>query len=60
MGKTEEVRIPTSVDDAKAFLLQSDAKGNNLYDHLADVIAKLLEQKPQQAFQNFENLSSGI
>eukprot|EP01116_Phalansterium_solitarium_P019158 TRINITY_DN5268_c0_g2_i1.p1 TRINITY_DN5268_c0_g2~~TRINITY_DN5268_c0_g2_i1.p1 ORF type:complete len:485 (-),score=139.57 TRINITY_DN5268_c0_g2_i1:849-2303(-) len=49
-----------SFEDAKAFLLQSDSNGANLYDHLSDVLLKLIESRPTGALQNFENISNEV
>lgn len=49
-----------SYEDAKAFLLQSDSNGANLYDHLSEVLLKLIEERPASALQNFENISSNV
>jgi hypothetical protein len=45
------------LEDAKAFLLQSDATGNNLYNHLSGLILHLLEHRPTNALKNIENIS---
>lgn len=44
-------------EDSKAFLLQTDGNGGSLYDHLSDVVLRLLEQRPKDALQHFENIS---
>ena len=54
------VNIPSSFDDAKAYLLQSNKNGNNLYDHLTDLVLKLFEQKTENAFDLFESISTEV
>lgn len=34
-----------ALEEAKAYLLKSDEKGNNLYEHVTNVLLKLLEQQ---------------
>jgi radial spoke head protein 4A len=51
---------PKVMDEAKAFLMKSDSNGNNLFDHLTDVLLKILEEKPQQAFDVFETISTEV
>lgn len=46
------------LQESIAFLKKSGTNGKNLYDHLSDVIVKLLEQKPDNAYSVFENVSS--
>eukprot|EP01135_Chromosphaera_perkinsii_P010354 Nk52_evm26s2118 gene=Nk52_evmTU26s2118 len=49
------------VDQAKAYLMtKSTVSGTNLYDHLSDVVLKLLEEKPENACDVFEELSYEI
>jgi hypothetical protein len=43
--------------DSIAFLKKSGTNGKSLYDHLSDVIVKILEQKPDNAYSVFENVS---
>jgi hypothetical protein len=60
MNETVTVSIPTSFADAKALLLQSDDSGNSLYNHLTELILKVLETKPKDALKDFENISGEI
>ena len=47
--------------DAKAFLLKaSDKTGLNVYDHLANVITKLLDERPDNAVDLLESLSAEV
>ena len=41
-------------------VLQEDSGGNNLYEHLVSVLAKLMLDKPNNAFENFELISSEL
>eukprot|EP00128_Syssomonas_multiformis_P015844 Colp12_sorted_trinity150504_noHs@29147 len=46
---------------AKAFLLQNSSKSNaNLYDHLSDVLLKVLEERPENAIDIFESISQEV
>lgn len=49
-----------AINDAKAFLLQTDANGHNLYDHLSEVLLKVLEHRPDNALLNLENISAEV
>lgn len=42
--------------EAKAYLAQN-AGGNNLYDHLSEVLLKLISERPNQSHELFEHLS---
>ena len=47
--------------DAKAFLLKaSDKTGLNVYDHLANVITKLQDERPDNAVDLLESLSAEV
>jgi len=46
-----------TLDEAKAYLKEGKV---NLYDHLSDVILRLLTEKPQNATGLFEQLSCTI
>jgi radial spoke head protein 4A len=47
--------------DAKAFLLKaSDKTGLNVYDHLSNVITKLLDERPDNAADLLEVLSAEV
>jgi hypothetical protein len=48
-----------SLEEAKQFL-KRDVGGHNLYDHLSDVLLKLLVDKPADALESFEHLSAAI
>lgn len=45
------------LQESLAYLKKSNGHGKNLYDHLSDVIVKILEQKPDNAYSLFENVS---
>jgi len=45
---------------AKAFLLQAGPSGLNLYDHLSDLIAKVLDERPQNAAETLEDISRKV
>ena len=54
------VELPGSVEEAKALLMKTDDNGNNVYEHLSDIILSILEQRPKNALQQFENFSSHV
>lgn len=49
-----------SLHDSIAFLQKSNNGGLSLYDHLSDVLLKLLESKPSNAYDAFENISMEV
>jgi hypothetical protein len=51
----------TDILQAKAFLLQaSGATGLNLYDHLSDVLVKVLNERPKDAADSLEAISRKV
>ncbi|PRP83611.1 radial spoke head protein 4 [Planoprotostelium fungivorum] len=54
------ISLPSTIDDAKAALMKSDSNGNNVYDHLTDIILRVLEQQSDDAYSKFEVLSSDV
>ncbi|XP_074616257.1 radial spoke head protein 4 homolog A-like isoform X5 [Acropora palmata] len=55
-GKMQE-----EIDKAKAFLLKtSSASKKNLYDHLGEVLSKILDERPKHCVDIFEDISKGI
>ena len=48
-----------SVEAAKAYLMKANAEGLSLYDHLAEVVSKLLAEKPEDALEQIEAISAG-
>ncbi|XP_039626056.1 radial spoke head protein 4 homolog A [Polypterus senegalus] len=47
--------------NAKAFLLQNSTKSNtNLYDHLTRVLTKILDERPENVVDVFEDISKGV
>jgi radial spoke head protein 4A len=47
----------SSFEEAKQYL-QKESAGTNLYDHLSEVILKLVQEKPQDARELFETVSA--
>lgn len=45
---------------AKAYLKQSNLSGQSLYDHLTDVLMKVVKEKPEDALSAFESLSLSV
>jgi len=50
----------SDVATAKAYLQMDSGNGVSLYDHLASVVAQLLEQQPGDALASFESISSSV
>ncbi|NXN14668.1 RSH4A protein, partial [Indicator maculatus] len=50
-----------AVQNAKAYLLKSSTtSGLNLYDHLANILTKILDEKPTNAVDIIENISKDV
>jgi radial spoke head protein 4A len=50
-----------SLEDVKAYLKSTtNSKGVDLYRHLTEVFSKLLREKPENAYQDFEVFSSFV
>ncbi|XP_067992951.1 radial spoke head protein 6 homolog A-like isoform X1 [Melanerpes formicivorus] len=50
-----------AVQNAKAYLLTSSTtSGLNLYDHLANILTKILDEKPANAVDIIENISKDV
>ena len=49
-----------SLQDSLAYLQKTNSNGHNLYDHLSDVLLRLLENKPANAYDAFENISVDV
>eukprot|EP00742_Colponemidia_sp_Colp-10_P000571 GILJ01000625.1.p1 GENE.GILJ01000625.1~~GILJ01000625.1.p1 ORF type:complete len:473 (+),score=96.00 GILJ01000625.1:42-1421(+) len=45
-----------TVEEAKAFLMK-ESKGDNVYDHLTQVLAKILLERPDNAVESLEQIS---
>lgn len=41
-------------------ILKEDSAGNNLYDHLTETLMKILIERPKNAFDSFELISSDV
>ena len=52
--------LNTDVLDAKAFLLQKNAQGVSVYDHLSRVLAALLAERPAAAVEALEEVSAAV
>ncbi len=49
------------LDQAKAYLLKSSGpSGLNLYDHISQVLNHLLDERPTNAVDDFEQISTDI
>ena len=40
--------------------LKEDTGGNNLYEHITELLVKVLIEKPKRAYENFELLSAEV
>ncbi|XP_049627312.1 radial spoke head protein 4 homolog A [Suncus etruscus] len=50
-----------AVQNAKAYLLKTSCKsGLNLYDHLSNMLIKILDERPENAVDIFENISQDV
>lgn len=49
----------SSVDELRQ-ILKEDASGKNLYDHLTELIMKILLERPKNAYDSFELLSAEV
>lgn len=50
----------TTLEEAKAFLKQECVDGTNLYDHLSDVLLKILVERPENLHDTFESISAAV
>eukprot|EP00051_Salpingoeca_urceolata_P022288 m.359841 g.359841 ORF g.359841 m.359841 type:complete len:491 (-) comp19951_c4_seq2:66-1538(-) len=50
----------TDFESAKAFLLQAGSGGRNVYDHLSEVITRLLDDRPADAVAVLEDVSHTV
>ncbi|ETI40822.1 hypothetical protein F443_13874 [Phytophthora nicotianae P1569] len=48
----------TTLEEAKAFLKKESPDGTNLYDHLGDVLLKIIVERPENLHETFENIST--
>lgn len=48
-----------NIEEAKAYL-QKSSGGTNLYDHLSEVLLKILIEKPENSCESFENISEAV
>ena len=46
--------------EAVTYLQQTSAGGRSLYDHLADVLLNMLEQRPTNPLDTFESFSFNV
>jgi radial spoke head protein 4A len=49
-----------TLEEAKAFLKKDAGDGSNLYDHLSEVLLKILVERPENLRDSFEHLSASI
>lgn len=52
--------IKMDFEKAKAYLSKQNKSGSSLFDHISGIIRKVLEEEPENAFDNFENLSLNV
>lgn len=48
-----------NLEEAKAYL-QKESDGVSLYDHLSDVLLKILVEKPENTCEAFEHISEAV
>uniref|UniRef100_A0A2K5C834 Radial spoke head component 4A n=1 Tax=Aotus nancymaae TaxID=37293 RepID=A0A2K5C834_AOTNA len=53
--------LETTIQNAKAYLLKTSSKsGLNLYDHLSNMLTKILDERPENAVDIIENISQDV
>ncbi|XP_040821409.1 radial spoke head protein 4 homolog A [Ochotona curzoniae] len=53
--------LETAIQNAKAYLIKTSSKsGFNLYDHLSNVLTKVLDERPDDAVDIIENISQDV
>ncbi|KAM9667344.1 radial spoke head protein 4 homolog A isoform 1-T1 [Trichechus inunguis] len=53
--------LEIAVQNAKAYLLKTSSKsGLNLYDHLSNMLTKILDERPENAVEIIENISQDV
>ncbi|XP_004702077.1 radial spoke head protein 4 homolog A isoform X2 [Echinops telfairi] len=53
--------LEIAVQNAKAYLLQTSSKSSlNLYDHLSDMLTKVLDERPENAVEIIESISQDV
>ncbi|XP_049755603.1 radial spoke head protein 4 homolog A isoform X1 [Elephas maximus indicus] len=53
--------LEIAVQNAKAYLLKTSSKsGLNLYDHLSNLLTKILDERPENAVEIIENISQDV
>ncbi|KAI9223271.1 radial spokehead-like protein [Blastocladiella britannica] len=60
-GSPDDIAASAQMRDAKQYLqMHSDRTGFNVYDHLTDLVASLLDKRPKNPADAFEGVSSQI
>ncbi|ETW46243.1 hypothetical protein PFMALIP_05691, partial [Plasmodium falciparum MaliPS096_E11] len=49
-----------SLNNAKDYLKNKNDEGNNVYDHICDIINFIVVEKPEKSYENFELISNHI
>uniref|UniRef100_A0A5F9CJK4 Radial spoke head component 4A n=1 Tax=Oryctolagus cuniculus TaxID=9986 RepID=A0A5F9CJK4_RABIT len=53
--------LETAIRNAKAYLLKTSSRsGFNVYDHLSNVLTKILDERPEDAVDIIENISQDV
>ncbi|XP_062954546.1 radial spoke head protein 4 homolog A [Cynocephalus volans] len=53
--------LEIAIQNAKAYLLKTSSKsGLNLYDHLSNMLTKILDERPENAVDIIENISEDV
>ncbi|KAL8435878.1 hypothetical protein Efla_002122 [Eimeria flavescens] len=50
----------TSAEEVQCLLQKCGASGHNVYDHLTDVVAALVAEKPEDPYEAFERISESV
>eukprot|EP00753_Platysulcus_tardus_P015088 PLAT4773.1.p2 GENE.PLAT4773.1~~PLAT4773.1.p2 ORF type:complete len:444 (-),score=260.47 PLAT4773.1:175-1506(-) len=50
----------STFEEAKAILQKSGSDGASLYDHMAEVLLRVIQERPDDALAAFEQLSAGV
>ncbi|XP_008066016.1 radial spoke head protein 4 homolog A [Carlito syrichta] len=59
--ETSPSELETAIQNAKAYLLKTSSKsGLNLYDHLSNMLTKILDERPENAVDIIENISQDV
>lgn len=58
--KNQKPTVERDLITAKTFLKQQSNGGENVYDHLASILSKIIDERPKNVMDNFEELNRTI